>query len=68
MVYRQNDNTSTGLGRGRLVPSSHKGSKLDTQSSESSAEEMRESGRTFQSLIVWGKKFFLKASLLAEGI
>ena len=25
----------------------------------STAEEMRESGKTFQSLIVWGKKFFL---------
>ena len=35
---------------------------LDTQSSDSSAEEMRESGRSFQSLIVWGKKLFLQAS------
>ena len=32
---------------------------LDTQSSESTAEEMRESGRTVQSLIVWGKKLFV---------
>ena len=28
LVLRQNDNTSPGLGRGRLVPSSHKGTKL----------------------------------------
>ena len=32
---------------------------LDMQSSDSSAEEMSESGRAFQSLIVWGKKLFL---------
>ena len=29
---------------------------LATQSSESSADEIRESGRAFQSLIVWGKE------------
>ena len=29
---------------------------LATQSSASSADEIRESGRAFQSLIVWGKK------------
>ena len=28
LVKRQNDNTSPGLGRGRLVHSSHKGSKF----------------------------------------
>ena len=28
LVKRQNDNTSPGLGRGRLVPSSHKGSEF----------------------------------------
>ena len=32
---------------------------LDMQSSDNSAEEMSESGRAFQSLIVWGKKLFL---------
>ena len=32
---------------------------LDTQSSDNSTEEMSESGRAFQSLIVWGKKLFL---------
>ena len=31
----------------------------DTQSSDSSAEVMRESGRTFQSLMLWGMKLFL---------
>ena len=41
---------------------------LDMQSSDNSAEEMSESGRAFQSLIVWGKKVFLYESLLAEGI
>ena len=38
-VKRENDNTSPGLGGGRLVPRSHK----DTQSSDSSVEVMRES-------------------------
>ena len=32
---------------------------LDTLSSDSSEEEIRDSGRSFQSLIVWGKKLFL---------
>ena len=32
------------------------------------AEEIRESGRSFQSLIVCGKKLLLYASLLADGI
>ena len=41
---------------------------LDTQSSDISAEEISESGRSFQSLIVCGKKLLLYASLLAEGI
>ena len=49
LVKRENDNTSTGLGGGGLVPRSHK----DTQSSDSSAEVMRESRRSFQSMIVW---------------
>ena len=38
---------------------------LDTQSSDISAEEIRESGRSFKSLIVCGKKLLLYASLLA---
>ena len=41
---------------------------LDKPSSESSEEEIRDSGRSFQSLIVWGKKLYLLTSLLAEGI
>ena len=41
---------------------------LDTQSSDISAEEISESGRSFQSLIVCIKKLLLYASLLAEGI
>ena len=41
---------------------------LDTQSSDISAEEISESGRSFQSLIVCGKKLLLYAYLLAEGI
>ena len=32
---------------------------LDTQSSDSSEEEIRDSGRLFQSLIVWGKKLYI---------
>ena len=31
---------------------------LDTLSSDSSEEEIRDSGRSFQSLIVWGKKLY----------
>ena len=33
---------------------------LDTQSTDSSAEKMRESERTFQYLIGWGKKLFIE--------
>ena len=40
----------------------------DTQSSDISAEEIRESVRSFQPLIVGGKKLFLYASFPAEGI
>ena len=32
---------------------------LDTLSSDSSEEEIKDSGRSFQSLIVWGKKLYL---------
>ena len=38
------------------------------QSSNILAEEIRESGRSFQSLIVCGKKILSYASLLADGI
>ena len=41
---------------------------LATQSSASSADEIRELGRAFQSLIVWGKKLPLLTSVLAMGV
>ena len=41
---------------------------LATQSSASSADEIRESGRAFQSLIVLGKRLPLKKSVLAMGV
>ena len=47
-----------GLDRRGLAPSSHKRSKLrHSQSSDISVEEIRESGSSFQSLIVWGKNY-----------
>ena len=58
LVKHHNDNTSPGLGRGAHT-------REVTQSSNSSVEEMRESGRSFQSLVFW-VNLFLKASLLAE--
>ena len=60
LVIRQIDNNSPGVRQ----PGSHK----RCESSDISAEEIRESGRSFQSLIVCGKKLLLYASLLAEGI
>ena len=36
---------------------------LDTLSSNSSEEEIRDSGRSFQSLIVWGKKLYIRGLL-----
>ena len=57
LVKRRNDNHSPGPVIRELVPSSHQSSELsNTISSASSADEIRESGRAFQSLIVWGKK------------
>ena len=60
LVKRQIDNPSPGavtggnesLGLTREV-------NLDTLSSDSSEEEIRDSGRSFQSLIVWGKKLYI---------
>ena len=40
---------------------------LDMQSSDNSAEEISESGRAFQSLIVWGKEAFLIGILTSRG-
>ena len=58
LVKRQNDNTSPGDWSRKIRLALTREVNLDTQSSDSSAEEMRESGRTFQSLIVWRKKLF----------
>ena len=60
LVKRRNDNHSPGPVIRELVPSSHQRNvNLATQSSASSADEVRESGRAFQSLIVLGKKLLL---------
>ena len=56
LVKRRNDNHSPGSVIRELVHSSHQRSDLATQSFASSADEIRESGRAFQYLIVWGKK------------
>ena len=59
LVKRQIDNPSPGTvtgGNFKLVPSSH---NLDTLSSDSTEEEIRDSGRSFQALIVWGKKLYI---------
>ena len=59
-VKRQNVNPSPGAetgGNESLALTSE--INVDTQSSDNSAKEIRESGRTFQSLIVRGKKLFL---------
>ena len=64
-MIRQIDNTSSGGGGGGGALT--RDANLDTQSSDIS-EEIRESGRSFQSLIVCGKKLLLYASLPAEGV
>ena len=55
LMKRQNDNTSIGFDQGRLVPSSptrEEEVNPDTQSSNSSAGEIRDPCRSFRSLIV----------------
>ena len=47
LVERQNDNTSPGLGREDKSLALKREENLDMQSSDTSEEEMRESGRTF---------------------
>ena len=37
---------------------------LDTLSSDSSEEEIRDAGRSFQSLIVWGRSFTYRGYLI----
>ena len=68
LVIRQIDNISPGgsVPGGKLVPGSHK--RCELGHTDISAEEIKESGRSFQSLIVCGKKLLLYALLLAEGI
>ena len=57
LVKRQNDNTSPGDWPRKISPTREV--NLDTLSSDSSEEEIRDSGRSFQSLIVWGKKLYV---------
>ena len=59
-MKRQIDNTTPGEGGGDLTGGDlsralRRKVNLDTKSSDNSAEEIRESGSSFQSLIVWGK-------------
>ena len=74
LVIRQIDNTSPGGApeEGNQSLALTRDAILDTQSSDISAEpeeiHLRESGRSFQSLVVYGKKLLLYASLLAEDI
>ena len=58
LVKRQTDNTTPGgwgFTGGDLSRALTREVNLDTQSSDNSAEDIRESGSSFQSLIVWGK-------------
>ena len=66
LVTHQIDNTSPGgAPGGKSVPSRlTRDANLDTQSSDISAEEIRESGRSLQSLIVCGKKLDSDRQLL----
>ena len=59
LVKRQIDNPSPGpvTGDNKSLAITRE-VNLDTLSSDSSEEEIRDSGRSFQSLIVWGKKHY----------
>ena len=60
LVKRQIDNPSPGdMTRGNYSLALTREVNLDTLSSDSSEEEIRDSGRSFKSLIVWGKKLYL---------
>ena len=60
LVKRQIDNPSPGaVTGGNYSLALTREVKLDTISNDSSEEEIRDSGRSFQSLIVWGKKLYL---------
>ena len=60
LVKRQIDNPSSGaVTGGNKFLALTREVNLDTLSSDSSAEETRDSGRSFQSLIVWGEEAIL---------
>ena len=59
LVRRQIDNPSPGVVTGGKPLALTREMNLDTVSSDSSEEEIRDSGRSFQSLTVWGKKLYL---------
>ena len=59
LVKCQIDNPSPGAVTGGKSLALTRQVNLDTLSSDSSEEEIRDSGRSFQSLIVWGKKLYL---------
>ena len=60
LVKRQIDNPSPGAVTGENFSLAlTREVNLDTLSSDSSEEEIRDSGRSFQSLIVWGKKLYI---------
>ena len=63
LVKRQIDNPSpgavTGGNKSLALTREVTQVNLDMLSSDSSEEEIRDSGRSFQSLIVWGKKLYL---------
>ena len=56
LVKRRNDSHSPGPVIRELVLALTREVNLAIQSSASSADDIRELGRAFQSLIVWGKK------------
>ena len=59
LVKRQIDNSSPGaVTGGNLSLALTREVNLDTLSSDNSEEEIRDSGRSFQALIVWGKKLY----------
>ena len=65
LVKRQIDNPSSGaLTGGNKSIALTREVHLDTLSSDSSEEEIRNSGRSFQSLIVWGKKLYYRQGML----
>ena len=69
LVQRQNDNIAPGaLARYDYSLALSREVNLDTQSSDISAEVIRESGRSFQSLKVVGKKLCSYVFVLAMGV